>query len=306
MRGWWKDTGRLEDMLEANRLILDNLLERVEGELIDSQVDGRVVIEAGARLERTTVRGPAIIGAGARLSDCYIGPYTAIGERCTISRLRGRAFDPAGRLHGLRPRRAHGVLAARAQRDGAPRRSPAARVPLHGRGQLRHLDPVSRSCSSSGRRGDARPRRAARGRARRPRARAAWRTPSSTSPTALPSRTRFAARRVPTRRINCAAWTDVDGAETHREQAHAVNADGAGNLARAAAAAGVPLVHVSTDYVFAGAAPLDAAGAPRPYVESDPTGPALGVRARPSSPASARCSRPRRGTRSCAALGCSV
>jgi glucose-1-phosphate thymidylyltransferase len=85
VRGWWKDTGRLEDMLEANRLILDNLLERVEGELIESQVDGRVVIEPGARLERTTVRGPAIVGADARLSDCYIGPYTAIGDRCTIS-----------------------------------------------------------------------------------------------------------------------------------------------------------------------------------------------------------------------------
>jgi dTDP-4-dehydrorhamnose reductase len=73
--------------------------------------------------------------------------------------------------------------------------------------------------------------------------------------------------------VNCAAWTDVDGAETHREQAHAVNADGAGNLARAAAAAGVPLVHISTDYVFAGDAPLDQDGSPRPYVESDPTGP---------------------------------
>ncbi len=85
VRGWWKDTGRLEDMLEANRLILDNLRERVEGELIDSQVDGRVVIEPGARLERSPVRGPAIIGAGARLSDCYIGPYTAIGEDCSIS-----------------------------------------------------------------------------------------------------------------------------------------------------------------------------------------------------------------------------
>jgi glucose-1-phosphate thymidylyltransferase len=85
VRGWWKDTGRLEDMLEANRLILDNLVGRVEGELIDSQVDGRVVIEAGARLERTTVRGPAVIGAGAQLRDCYIGPYTAIGERCTVS-----------------------------------------------------------------------------------------------------------------------------------------------------------------------------------------------------------------------------
>ena len=84
VRGWWKDTGRLEDMLEANRLVLDNLLPRVEGELIDSQVDGRVVIERGARLERSTVRGPAIIGAGTRVVDAYVGPYTAIGEGCLI------------------------------------------------------------------------------------------------------------------------------------------------------------------------------------------------------------------------------
>jgi dTDP-4-dehydrorhamnose reductase len=73
--------------------------------------------------------------------------------------------------------------------------------------------------------------------------------------------------------VNCAAWTDVDGAETRRAQAHEVNADGAGNLARAAARCGVALVQISTDYVFDGLAPLDAHGRPRPYVESDPTGP---------------------------------
>jgi glucose-1-phosphate thymidylyltransferase len=84
VKGWWKDTGRLDDMLEANRLVLDTIQTQIEGELIDSQVDGRVVIEAGARLERSSVRGPAIIGAGARLTDCYIGPYTAIGEHCEI------------------------------------------------------------------------------------------------------------------------------------------------------------------------------------------------------------------------------
>jgi glucose-1-phosphate thymidylyltransferase len=84
VRGWWKDTGRLEDMLAANRLVLDNIETRVEGELVESHVDGRVVIEAGARLERSTVRGPAIIGAGARLTDAYIGPYTAVGERCEV------------------------------------------------------------------------------------------------------------------------------------------------------------------------------------------------------------------------------
>jgi glucose-1-phosphate thymidylyltransferase len=84
VRGWWKDTGRLDDMLEANRLILETLERRVEGDLTDVQIDGRVVVEPGAVLERTTVRGPAIIGAGARLVDAYIGPYTAIGRRCVI------------------------------------------------------------------------------------------------------------------------------------------------------------------------------------------------------------------------------
>jgi len=73
--------------------------------------------------------------------------------------------------------------------------------------------------------------------------------------------------------LNCAAWTDVDGAESHRERAHAVNAFGAGALARAAARSKLPLLHLSTDYVFDGTAPLDGLGRPRPYVESDPTGP---------------------------------
>jgi glucose-1-phosphate thymidylyltransferase len=85
VQGWWKDTGRLQDMLEANRLILDNLDARIDGELIDSQVEGRVVVQAGAKLERATVRGPVIIGADATLRDCYVGPYTAIGEGCTVT-----------------------------------------------------------------------------------------------------------------------------------------------------------------------------------------------------------------------------
>src|SRR6476659_6905891 len=76
--GWWKDTGRLEDMLEANRLVLEDIERRIDGELVDSRVEGRVVVEAGARLERTTVRGPAVIGEGSTLIDSYVGPYTAV------------------------------------------------------------------------------------------------------------------------------------------------------------------------------------------------------------------------------------
>jgi glucose-1-phosphate thymidylyltransferase len=53
---------------------------------VDSRVEGRVVIEHGAHLERSTVRGPTIIGAGSRIVDSYIGPYSAIDENVTIER----------------------------------------------------------------------------------------------------------------------------------------------------------------------------------------------------------------------------
>ena len=86
VQGWWKDTGRLDDMLEANRLVLDTIERRIDGTLTDSTVDGRVVVEEGAVLENSSVRGPAIIGKGARLVDAYVGPYSAIGDRCVIER----------------------------------------------------------------------------------------------------------------------------------------------------------------------------------------------------------------------------
>ncbi len=77
--GWWKDTGKLEDLLEANRLILDTLDRRIDG-LVDeaSRVEGKVVIEAGAVIERSLVRGPVIIGARARITQAYVGPFTSI------------------------------------------------------------------------------------------------------------------------------------------------------------------------------------------------------------------------------------
>ncbi len=85
--GWWKDTGQLADMLEANRLVLEEIEPRVDGEVDEaSKVEGRVVIEAGAKLSGSVVRGPAVIGAGARIEGAYIGPYTSIGENVRVCR----------------------------------------------------------------------------------------------------------------------------------------------------------------------------------------------------------------------------
>ena len=84
--GWWKDTGQLDDMLEANRLVLEDIDRRVDCELLDSKIEGRVVVEPGARLERSVVRGPAMIGAEARITDAYIGPYTSIATGVTVNR----------------------------------------------------------------------------------------------------------------------------------------------------------------------------------------------------------------------------
>ncbi len=83
--GWWKDTGKLYDLLEANRIVLDGYEPRVDGSLdADSEVQGRVVVEEGAQLVNSFVRGPAIIGRGTRLVNSFVGPYTSIYHSCVI------------------------------------------------------------------------------------------------------------------------------------------------------------------------------------------------------------------------------
>src|SRR5439155_1321245 len=83
--GWWKDTGKLEDMLEANRLILDTIVRRVDGCVdAESRVEGKVVIEAGAVVERSVIRGPVVIGADARIIHAYVRPVTSIGRGIEI------------------------------------------------------------------------------------------------------------------------------------------------------------------------------------------------------------------------------
>jgi len=86
INGWWKDTGQVEDLLEANRIVLDTLEQKVLGSVdADSEIQGRVVIEEGAKLINSYVRGPATIGRGAHLVNTFIGPYTSIGPECVLT-----------------------------------------------------------------------------------------------------------------------------------------------------------------------------------------------------------------------------
>ncbi len=83
--GWWIDTGKKDDMLEANRLILEELTPDVQGYVDrDSQLIGRVIIEAGAEIINSTIRGPAIIGEKTRIVNAYVGPFTSIYHHCLI------------------------------------------------------------------------------------------------------------------------------------------------------------------------------------------------------------------------------
>lgn len=104
--GWWKDTGKAEDILEANRLILDDIQARNEGIIKESRLFGRVVIDSGSTLENSTIKGPCIIGKDCKISNSYIGPYTSVNDGCTIESteiedsviMGGCAIIKAGRI----------------------------------------------------------------------------------------------------------------------------------------------------------------------------------------------------------------
>ncbi|HTR97074.1 MAG TPA: glucose-1-phosphate thymidylyltransferase [Candidatus Acidoferrales bacterium] len=86
IQGWWKDTGRVEDLLEANRIVLTDVPRRIEGTIdAASVVEGPVQIGPGTVIERSRLRGPLVIGANAKVADAYVGPFSAIGDGVELS-----------------------------------------------------------------------------------------------------------------------------------------------------------------------------------------------------------------------------
>ncbi|HRE49246.1 MAG TPA: glucose-1-phosphate thymidylyltransferase [Aggregatilineales bacterium] len=83
--GWWIDTGRPDDMLHANSLVLEELTPTINGTVdATSSVDGRVTVEKGAAIINSIIRGPAIIGEGTRIINSYIGPFTSIYHHVVV------------------------------------------------------------------------------------------------------------------------------------------------------------------------------------------------------------------------------
>jgi glucose-1-phosphate thymidylyltransferase len=110
VRGWWKDTGKLEDMLEANRIVLETLGVKRRGPVAGGGViEGRVDVGEGVEIRDAVVRGPVVIGDGARIRDAFVGPYTSIGAGCRLERCEiensivlagGEILDIPGRIDG--------------------------------------------------------------------------------------------------------------------------------------------------------------------------------------------------------------
>jgi glucose-1-phosphate thymidylyltransferase len=132
LEGWWLDTGKKDDLLEANRIILDTtyLTKAVLGEVDErSQVIGRVQIGAGTKLINCTVRGPVAIGSNCHLENCFVGPYSSIGNNVHLMdvEIEHSVILQSAKVVGIHQRIVDSVIGQRAQLTVAPQRPKALR-----------------------------------------------------------------------------------------------------------------------------------------------------------------------------------
>jgi len=129
--GWWLDTGKKDDLLEANRLILDTYLKKSILSDIDSktQITGRVQIGTESQIINCTIRGPVIIGNNCYLENCFIGPYSSIADNSTLieTDLEHSVVLEGARITGIQQRIIDSLIGQRAQLSIAPRRPKALR-----------------------------------------------------------------------------------------------------------------------------------------------------------------------------------
>ena len=131
LQGWWLDTGKKDDLLEANRLILDTYLTAsVLGEVdAQSQISGRVQIGVQSKVINCTIRGPVVIGSNCHLENCFIGPYSSIANNATLidTDLEHSVILEGAKIAGIHQRIIDSLIGQRAQLTLAPRRPKALR-----------------------------------------------------------------------------------------------------------------------------------------------------------------------------------
>ncbi len=131
IRGWWLDTGKKDDLLEANRVILDTCLQAsVQGEVDEqSQIIGRVQIGPGSQVINCTIRGPVTIGSNCHLENCFIGPYSSIADEVSLidADLEHSVILQKAKVEGIHHRIVDSVIGQRAHLKEAPRRPKALR-----------------------------------------------------------------------------------------------------------------------------------------------------------------------------------
>jgi len=132
IQGWWLDTGKKDDLLEANRVILDTcLVGETRGEVDDtSQIIGRVSIGAGSTIKNSTIRGPVAIGDNCHLENCFIGPYSSIGNQVTLINvdLEHSVLLEGAKVINIHQRIVDSLVGQRAQITEAPQRPRAVRL----------------------------------------------------------------------------------------------------------------------------------------------------------------------------------
>jgi glucose-1-phosphate thymidylyltransferase len=131
IQGWWLDTGKKDDLLEANQIILDSRLTSQILGTIDtlSQISGRVQVGEGSQLVNCVVRGPVTIGDNCHLENCFIGPYSSIADGVHLIdvELEHSVILQGARVEGIQHRIVDSVIGRRAQLKPAPRRPTALR-----------------------------------------------------------------------------------------------------------------------------------------------------------------------------------